>query len=255
MFDVDVAEGAPPLKLPMNKGDDPYDAAEIFLQKHQLPFSYLEQVIEFIQQNTGANGEHLQACPLCSVRNNCSRCFVVMLFGLKLKLAPKRANTGRATVTISLSQSSAAVSNACSSIIQCLHVKSCYCSVGSTAQLGFHMTMPCADVAMAAPMDPFTGGGAYVPPTASAQPSTTATGFMDPFTGAGAYVPDDMNTPTQQAPSIALPTGLVYAPHSQYQGFEAVPDPGKVASKIRELAASVPAPNSCLLYTSPSPRD
>lgn len=57
MFDVDVAEGAPPLKLPMNKGDDPYDAAEIFLEKHQLPFSYLEQVVEFIQQNTGANGE------------------------------------------------------------------------------------------------------------------------------------------------------------------------------------------------------
>lgn len=56
VFDVDVAEGAPPLKLPMNKGDDPYDAAEIFLQKHQLPFTYLEQVVEFIQQNTGANG-------------------------------------------------------------------------------------------------------------------------------------------------------------------------------------------------------
>ena len=58
VFDVDVAEGAPPLKLPMNKGDDPYEAAELFLEKHQLPFSYLEQVVEFIQQNTGANGAH-----------------------------------------------------------------------------------------------------------------------------------------------------------------------------------------------------
>lgn len=96
---------------------------------------------------------------------------------------------------------------------------------------------------MAAPMDPFTGGGAYVPPAASAQ-STAATGsFMDPFTGGGAYVPDDLSMSAQQPASIALPAGLVYAPHTQYQGFEAVPDPGKVAAKIRELSAAVPAPN------------
>lgn len=103
--------------------------------------------------------------------------------------------------------------------------------------------MLCTDAPMAAPMDPFTGGGAYVPPAASAQPSAATAGFMDPFTGAGAYVPDDISMSTQQPASMALPAGLVYAPHSQYQGFEAVPDPGKVASKIRELSASVPAPN------------
>jgi phospholipase A-2-activating protein len=64
VFDVDVAEGAPPLKLPMNKGDDPYDAAEIFLEKHQLPITYLEQVVEFIQQNTGGNGAHPSPLPI-----------------------------------------------------------------------------------------------------------------------------------------------------------------------------------------------
>lgn len=100
----------------------------------------------------------------------------------------------------------------------------------------------CADTTMAAPMDPLTGGGAYVPPPASA-PSAAMSGLVDPFTGAGAYVPDDMSMPAQQPASIALPAGLVYAPHSQYQGFEAVPDPGKVATKIRELSGSVLPPN------------
>jgi hypothetical protein len=61
VFDVDVADGAPPLKLPMNKGDDPYDVAEGFLEKHQLPLSYLEQVVSFILQNSEAEG--VLACP------------------------------------------------------------------------------------------------------------------------------------------------------------------------------------------------
>lgn len=28
VFDVDVADGVPPLKLPVNKGDNPYTAAD-----------------------------------------------------------------------------------------------------------------------------------------------------------------------------------------------------------------------------------
>lgn len=28
VFDVDVEEGVPPLKLPVNKGDNPYDVAD-----------------------------------------------------------------------------------------------------------------------------------------------------------------------------------------------------------------------------------
>eukprot|EP00892_Ulva_mutabilis_P003174 jgi/Ulvmu1/12858/UM098_0043.1 len=52
VFDVDVSEGAPPLKLPMDKGEDPYDVAERFLMRHGLPESYLEQVAAFIVENT-----------------------------------------------------------------------------------------------------------------------------------------------------------------------------------------------------------
>lgn len=60
MFDVDVADGAPPLKLPMNKAEDPYDVAERFLMRHGLPVSYLEQVVSFIQENTASEGALLR---------------------------------------------------------------------------------------------------------------------------------------------------------------------------------------------------
>lgn len=111
VFDVDVAEGAPPLKLPYNVGresrsvpreplcrfmlscrenttvpspnptahpsadaivltglifitvcrspsflqqtENPYEAAQNFLNKHELPQSYIDQVVQFIEKNSG----------------------------------------------------------------------------------------------------------------------------------------------------------------------------------------------------------
>lgn len=53
VFDVDVAEGAPPLKLPLNVGDNPYAVAEKFLFDNNLPTTYQEQIVQFIIQNTG----------------------------------------------------------------------------------------------------------------------------------------------------------------------------------------------------------
>ncbi|XP_063925549.1 phospholipase A-2-activating protein [Zophobas morio] len=52
VFTVDVEDGKPPLKLPYNKGDDPYQAAHNFLAKNMLPSSYLEQVVDFVLKNT-----------------------------------------------------------------------------------------------------------------------------------------------------------------------------------------------------------
>jgi phospholipase A-2-activating protein len=52
VFDVDVADGAPPRKLPYNAGDNPYDAAEKWLEREGLPASYREQIVAFIIQNT-----------------------------------------------------------------------------------------------------------------------------------------------------------------------------------------------------------
>ncbi|XP_023012840.1 phospholipase A2 activator protein [Leptinotarsa decemlineata] len=52
VFSVDVEDGKPPLKLPYNKGDDPYQAANKFLTKNMLPAEYLEQVVDFILKNS-----------------------------------------------------------------------------------------------------------------------------------------------------------------------------------------------------------
>ncbi|KKY25616.1 putative polyubiquitin binding protein (doa1 ufd3) [Phaeomoniella chlamydospora] len=53
VFDVDIEEGKPPLKLPFNVNQNPYDAATKFLQDNELPMSYLEETANFIIKNTG----------------------------------------------------------------------------------------------------------------------------------------------------------------------------------------------------------
>lgn len=52
VFDVDVEDGKPPLKLPFNVSQNPYDVATKFIGDNELPVSYLEQVAQFIIQNT-----------------------------------------------------------------------------------------------------------------------------------------------------------------------------------------------------------
>lgn len=52
VFDVDVEDGKPPLKLPYNAGENAYVAAERFLANNDLPSSYTEEVVRFINQNT-----------------------------------------------------------------------------------------------------------------------------------------------------------------------------------------------------------
>ncbi|KZT61572.1 phospholipase A-2-activating protein [Calocera cornea HHB12733] len=52
VFDVDVQEGVPPLKLPYNVNENSYSAAQRFLAQNDLPPSYLDQVVEFIEKNT-----------------------------------------------------------------------------------------------------------------------------------------------------------------------------------------------------------
>ncbi|XP_039131042.1 phospholipase A-2-activating protein [Dioscorea cayenensis subsp. rotundata] len=53
VFDVDIGDGEPTRKLPYNKGDNPYTAADKWLLKENLPLSYRQQVVEFILQNSG----------------------------------------------------------------------------------------------------------------------------------------------------------------------------------------------------------
>lgn len=52
VFDIDIEDGKPPLKLPYNVTQNPYEVATKFIQDNELPISYLEQVANFIAQNT-----------------------------------------------------------------------------------------------------------------------------------------------------------------------------------------------------------
>lgn len=52
VFDVDIEDGKPPLKLPYNLSSNPYEAAQKFIANNELPISYLDQVANFIIQNT-----------------------------------------------------------------------------------------------------------------------------------------------------------------------------------------------------------
>ena len=52
VFDVDIEDGKPPLKLPYNLSQNPYEAATTFIADNELPVTYLEQVANFIVTNT-----------------------------------------------------------------------------------------------------------------------------------------------------------------------------------------------------------
>lgn len=52
VFDVDIEDGKPPLKLPYNLAQNPYEAATKFIQDNELPMTYLDQVANFITTNT-----------------------------------------------------------------------------------------------------------------------------------------------------------------------------------------------------------
>ncbi|KAI8321205.1 PFU-domain-containing protein [Martensiomyces pterosporus] len=52
VFDVDIQEGAPPLKLPYNVTENPYSAAQKFLERNEINMEYIDTVANFIIKNT-----------------------------------------------------------------------------------------------------------------------------------------------------------------------------------------------------------
>lgn len=52
VFSIDVQEGSPPLKLPYNISENPYEAAQNFIHKHELSQYFLDEVANFIIKNT-----------------------------------------------------------------------------------------------------------------------------------------------------------------------------------------------------------
>ncbi|GAB2222528.1 hypothetical protein Drorol1_Dr00016646 [Drosera rotundifolia] len=53
VFDVDIGDGEPIRKLPYNRSDNPYSAADKWLLDQNLPLSYRQQIVDFILENTG----------------------------------------------------------------------------------------------------------------------------------------------------------------------------------------------------------
>ncbi|KAG5438340.1 hypothetical protein PCANB_002828 [Pneumocystis canis] len=52
VFNVDISENSPPLKLPYNVNQNPYEVAYQFIQNNELSIGYLDQIAKFIQKNT-----------------------------------------------------------------------------------------------------------------------------------------------------------------------------------------------------------
>ena len=50
VFNVDIAKDVV-LKLPYNIGQDPYQVAQDFIRKHELPYEYLYHIEDFIREN------------------------------------------------------------------------------------------------------------------------------------------------------------------------------------------------------------
>ncbi|XP_052004239.1 phospholipase A-2-activating protein-like [Xyrauchen texanus] len=61
VFTIDVNEGGPPMKLPYNVTDDPWLTAHNFLQKNDLSPMFLDQVANFIIENS--KGHTLEPAP------------------------------------------------------------------------------------------------------------------------------------------------------------------------------------------------
>ncbi|KAH3670257.1 hypothetical protein WICMUC_004910 [Wickerhamomyces mucosus] len=63
VFDVDIQDGVPPLKLPYNVNENPYVAAQRFLERNELPSSYTDDVVQFITKNTSSVGVNSEVNP------------------------------------------------------------------------------------------------------------------------------------------------------------------------------------------------
>lgn len=60
VLSVDVAENQPQLKLPYNKGEDPWHAAQRFIDENNLSQQFLEEVANFITKNCIQDSTHIQ---------------------------------------------------------------------------------------------------------------------------------------------------------------------------------------------------
>jgi phospholipase A-2-activating protein len=56
VFDVDLEDGRPPRRLPYNRGENPFSAAQAFIHREELSQTFLDQIAQFIVRNTSQAG-------------------------------------------------------------------------------------------------------------------------------------------------------------------------------------------------------
>ncbi len=56
VFDIELDDTGGKLKLPYNKSEDAWMAAQNFIHKHELPQGYLDTIANFIYKNSGGGG-------------------------------------------------------------------------------------------------------------------------------------------------------------------------------------------------------
>ena len=52
VFNIDIGDGIPALKLPYNNNQDPYTVAQAFIHENELPQAYLDEIAGFIIKNS-----------------------------------------------------------------------------------------------------------------------------------------------------------------------------------------------------------
>lgn len=80
VFDVDIAEGAPPRKLPYNRSENPYIAADRFIEEEGLPLYFKEQVSAIQTLSVGRTYLE-QACSDRSAGRSCQGAAVDLIMG------------------------------------------------------------------------------------------------------------------------------------------------------------------------------
>lgn len=178
MFDVDIQDGVPPLKLPYNvtgkwrsgfwriftltssRVDNPFSAAQKFLETNELSLNYIDEVVKFIEKNTagvniGTGGED----------------YVDPYTGDK--------------IIISLFL-----------LFPCFNIL-----LGASRYRSSAASVPAANPASSY-VDPYTGASRYSGAPQATAPAADQNTYMDPFTGASRYSGAPQPTVPPPAPTI-----------------------------------------------------
>ncbi|CAH1775959.1 unnamed protein product [Owenia fusiformis] len=198
LFTVDIEEGKPPLNLPYNIGEDPWHAAQNFIHKNNLSQLFLDQVANFIVDNT--KGATLSQAPAAGFADP---------FTGGGRYVPGSQDGGQAPP-----------------------------SEGADPFTGAGRYVPGSAAPSMARQpgvsDPFTGSGRYVPGSAAPPAARPPTGESDPLTGGGRYVPG--GAPPQAANGVgdAAPSGNQYFPKKDYLSFDTANTQG-ILGKLKEF--------------------